>query len=200
MQAICRPRRRRVVGSSPTWGAIVGAKFALLRLIFFCKPVKISRPPAALLLLSEKRLARRAFFRWCERTVLARFFLFCFLNCTCVTAASGSPKSDSFLGRGEIHTWSEQSAKERCLSGQSGSPKSDSFLGRGEIHTWSEQSPKEHCLGGLLIAALTRRLVKQHYFLFGGCERNDMNFDEAAPTRCLVKQHRFQSAVADGKV
>ncbi len=173
MQAICRPRRRRVVGSSPTWGAIVGAKFALLRLIFFCKPVKISRPPAALLLLSEKRLARRAFFRWCERTVLARFFLFCFLNCTCVTAASGSPKSDSFLGRGEIHTWGEQSAKERCLSGQSGSPKSDSFLGRGEIHTWSEQSPKEHCLGGLLIAA---------------------------PTRCLVKQHHFYSAVVSGMI
>ena len=142
LQAICRPRRRRVVGSSPTWGAIVGAKFALLRLIFFCKPVKISRPPAALLLLSEKRLARRAFFRWCERTVLARFFLFCFLNCTCVTAASGSPKSDSFLGR-------------------------------GEIHTWSEQSPKEHCLGGLLIAA---------------------------PTRCLVKQHHFYSAVVSGMI
>ena len=37
-------------------------------------------------------------------------------------------------------------------------------------------------------------------FLFGGCERNDMNFDEAALTRCLVKQHCFQSAVANGMV
>ena len=40
-------------------------------------------------------------------------------------------------------------------------------------------------------AAPTRCLVKQHYFSFGGCERNCMNFDEAAPTRCLVKQHYF---------
>ena len=63
--------------------------------------------------------------------------------------------------------------------GQSWSPKSGSFLGRGEIHTWSEQSPNLRFVGGLLIAAPTRGLVKQHCFSFGGCERNGMNFDDA---------------------
>ena len=37
-------------------------------------------------------------------------------------------------------------------------------------------------------------------FSFGGCERNNMNFDEAAPTRYSVKQHHFYSAVASGIV
>ncbi len=41
---------------------------------------------------------------------------------------------------------------------------------------------------GPQVADPTRCLVKQHYFLFGGCERNGMNFDEADPTRCLLKQ------------
>ena len=46
-------------------------------------------------------------------------------------------------------------------------------------------------------AAPTRYLVKQHYFSFGGCERNGMNFDEAAPTRYLVKRHYFSFGVCE---
>ncbi len=43
----------------------------------------------------------------------------------------------------------------------------------------------------------TRYLVKQHYFLFGGCERNGMNFDDAQGSRVCKPYFAFLVQTGD---